>query len=135
MKKKYLFGILGLALVSLASCGSNDISNLNPNTTTNIDIEENKSHAVPLNANDYYKDIKDEFTLCTTDGLFDFSIDSNNTKVYTIKESGTYIVKGLLENGQIIVEGTDLEVDIEFHGVRITNSYNSPVFIKKGTTC
>lgn len=135
MKKKYLFGILGLALVSLASCGSNDISNLNPNTTTNIDIEENKSHAVPLNANDYYKDIKDEFTLSTTDGVFDFSTDSNNTKVYTIKESGTYIVKGLLENGQIIVEGADLEVDIEFHGVKITNSYNSPVFIKKGTTC
>lgn len=57
---------------------------------------------------------------------------SVNKNIISISKSGTYVISGKLNDGQIIVEESSKgTVHLVFNGAEINNSSSSPVFIKK----
>ena len=139
MKLKQL-KITTLALLSslsfLLSCNKNNSENqlTNPEASNNSTISNNKSSDNSANQNNgnsidstiyEEKEIEKDFSITSETGHF-----SNNGTTYTITSSGTYTLKGSL-NGQIIVEAGESDVvELDLEGVSITNSTNSPIFIK-----
>ena len=69
-------------------------------------------------------DVNEEFTLLNDSGQKISSVDN----VYTITEGGSYTAQGKLENGQIYINASNLDVEITLLGVSITNSSVSPIY-------
>ncbi len=67
-------------------------------------------------------------------------VDSSNNEitpvsgVYTLSEADTYTASGQLSEGQIYIDAADLEVEIEFKGVSISNSSVSPIYVADADT-
>ena len=58
-------------------------------------------------------DVNEEFTLLNDSGQKISSVDN----VYTITEGGSYTAQGKLENGQIYINASNLDVEITLLGV------------------
>ena len=71
-------------------------------------------------------EIEGDFSITTKDGG-EVTVEDN---VYTITTAGTYSLKGKLTNGQIVVDAEDAEVELSLEGVSISNSNDSPIYIK-----
>ena len=128
MKKNKLFLFMAIALaLGASSCGNENID-INPNKTTQNDSYEERLDKTPLDAKSYKKDIKEPFSIETKDGIYETYSDEGGI-VYKIIESGLYSLKGVLLNGRIEIDG-DIDVELELNGVKITNSYNAPIFAK-----
>ena len=128
MKKNKLFLLMAMALVlGASSCGNENID-INPNRTTQNDSYEERLDKTPKDAKSYKKDIKEPFSIETKDGIYETYSDEGGI-VYKIIESGLYSLKGVLLNGRIEIDG-DIDVELELNGVKITNSYNAPIFAK-----
>ncbi|MBR3036780.1 MAG: carbohydrate-binding domain-containing protein [Lachnospiraceae bacterium] len=66
------------------------------------------------------------FTITTEDGAV-----TENGNTYTITSAGTYVLSGVLSDGQVIVAaGEEDEVELDLNGVSITCSYDSPIWIQ-----
>ena len=129
MKKNKLFLLMAMALALVASsCGNQNID-INPNKTTHNDSYEERVDKTPLDAKAFKKDITEEFSIETLDGIYE-TITDDGGMVYKIKESGLYSLKGALIHGRIEIDG-NIDVLLELNGVKITNSYNAPIFAKK----
>ena len=121
MKKKCLFGLSLIALLSLAGCTSTsksgtediggDYSYNDPITVEDpedIDIEENTG----------------EFSITTSEGAY-----TNSGNIYRLTKGGTYSLSGKL-SGQILVEaGEDDEVVLELKNASIDYDQDSPIKI------
>ena len=139
MKKKYLYGLSLLVLLTLGGC-----SNLGNATNTDPVSVDGTKTSIITNSEDYsytepssyynssvdvstpeeisVEDNTDEFAVTTTDGEYE---KANN--IYTLKKAGTYSLSGNLE-GQILVEaGEDDEVVIELNNVSISYDQDSPI--------
>ena len=65
------------------------------------------------------------FAITTEDGNV-----TENGSIYTITSGGTYVLTGVLANGQVIVTaGEDEEVELELSGVSITCDDDSPIYV------
>ena len=128
MKKNKLFLFMAIALaLGVSSCGNENID-INPNKTTHNDSYEERLDTPPKDAKAYKKDIKEPFSIETKDGIYETYSDQGGI-VYKIIESGLYSLKGALIHGRIEIDG-DIDVELELSGVKITNSYNAPIFAK-----
>lgn len=139
MKKKYLYGLSLLVLLTLGGC-----SNLGTATNTDPVSVDGTRTSIITNSEDYsytepssyynssvdvstpeeisVEDNTGEFAVTTTDGEYE---KANN--IYTLKKAGTYSLSGNLE-GQILVEaGEDDEVVIELNNVSISYDQDSPI--------
>ncbi len=83
-------------------------------------------------------ELSDNYTSSETITLKDGASSSTDSSVkvsgntITITEAGTYVISGTLSDGQIVVDTTDEEkVQLVLNGVTITNSTQSPIYIKK----
>ena len=124
MKKKLLFPLAALAILTLAGCTSTSSG------TTNTTSNENYGSAY-----DYTETItvKNPETIEVTETTSEFEIETSDGEytqsgsVYTLTKAGTYSLSGKLE-GQILIEaGENDEVVIELNGVTISNSSDSPI--------
>ncbi|MDY5982806.1 MAG: carbohydrate-binding domain-containing protein [Anaeroplasma sp.] len=132
MKKNKLFLLMALALALVASsCGNQNID-INPNKTTHNDSYEERVDKTPLDAKTFKKDITEPFSIETLDGIYE-TITDDGGMVYKIIESGLYSLKGALIHGRIEIDG-NIDVLLELNGVKITNSYNAPIFAKKASS-
>lgn len=57
---------------------------------------------------------------------------SVNGNVLTIAKGGTYVFSGTLENGQIVVDAKDAEVQIVLNGVSLSCAQSAPIYGKDG---
>ena len=125
MKKSLLLIPLStLALLALVGCAStkSEPFDLDPSGevnggTTHTDVVIDDTGDEPNVEN------SGTFSFTSSDGEF-----TNSENVYTITTAGTYTAKGVLENGQIIVNAPeDAEVVIELTGASISCSTDSPI--------
>lgn len=125
MKKSLLLiPLSALALMALVGCTStkSEPFDLEPSGevnggTTHTDVTVDDTGDEP--------DVENSgtFSFTSSDGTF-----TNSENVYTITTAGTYTAKGVLENGQIIVNAPeDAEVVIELTGASISCSTDSPI--------
>ena len=70
--------------------------------------------------------ISKAFSLTTSNGA-EPTVEGN---VYTITAAGKYVAKGKLSEGQIVVDAEEAEVEISLEGVSVSNSSDSPIYIK-----
>ncbi len=143
MKKKLIFPMSLLAMLTLAGCSigrassisdSENQSNSSTSSTTSAvttssesedygsDYDYNSTIEVSTPSSIEVSEATGEFEITTEDGAF-----SHSDEVYTITKGGTYSLAGKL-TGQILVEaGDDEEVDLELNGVTITYGKDSPI--------
>jgi hypothetical protein len=101
------------------------------------DIADVISGIVTYDSDDLYTDWKSEdntsIELTGTGATVEDSggaiVDGN---IITIKTSGTYVISGKLNDGQIIVDAEDkATVRLVLNGAEINSSANSPIYVKK----
>ena len=120
MKKKIFIFLLLLMAFTFVGCSESSSGSGSTNTTTNSDVS-GKTEDI---------EIKDD-TVTSTFTLIDEQgnkIASTNS-IYTITSGGVYIASGKLVDGQIYVNASGAEVEIELDGVSITSSSVSPIFV------
>ena len=139
MKKKTLLPITITAMLFLAACNNNGISDQGHsavNTSVNSVSDSSSVFIDDTSAGSYYSSVSvptytsisepsnsGAFSLTTKDGQI-----SQSGNVYTLTKAGTYTAKGVLEEGQILVNaGEDDVVELSLEGATITNSSDSPI--------
>jgi hypothetical protein len=109
----------------------------NLSTIGDKNIADVISGIVTYESDDFYSDWKSEDTtaieLTGTGATVEDSggaiVDGN---IITIKTSGTYVIRGKLNEGQIIVDAEDkATVRLVLNGAEIISSANSPIYVKK----
>ena len=139
MKKKTLLPITITAMLFLAACNNNGISDQGHsavNTSVNSVSDSSSVFIDDTSAGSYYSSVSvptytsisepsnsGAFSLTTKDGQI-----SQSGNVYTLTRAGTYTAKGVLEEGQILINaGEDDVVELSLEGATITNSSDSPI--------
>ena len=131
-KTKLLFPLTLLAMLALGGCDLKIHNNDNTDGSTVVDVDPSGntsdggvSEAITVDETPVEPEITNtsSFSISTDDGGY---TQTGNT--YKITKAGTYVLKGELEEGQILIEaGEDDEVVLELNGVKITNSSDSPI--------
>ena len=140
MKKKAILPITIAALLFLGACNNNssvsdqghsalDVSISSVTDSSSVFIDDTSagsyysSVSVPTYTSISEPSNSGTFSLTTKDGQF-----SQSGNVYTLTKAGTYTAKGVLEEGQIVVQaGEDDVVELNLEGATITNSSDSPI--------
>ncbi len=111
--------IVPLLFLSLTACGNN-----NSNTSTNEDLNQNIDFDISnLEINTSADIILSEKNISSSNSSV--SIDGN---IVTIDNGGEYIISGILEDGQIIIDAPDEDVNIVLDNVVMTNSSGPAIY-------
>ena len=120
MRKKILIVLLLLMAFTFVGCG--EINNGgSTDTSTNSDVS-GKTEDIEIKDDN----VTSTFTLVDEQG----NNITSTANTYTITSGGTYTASGKLNEGQIYVNASGEEVEIELDGVSITSSSVSPIFVK-----
>ena len=122
MKKKIMITLLIMMAFVIVGCreaSNNGSGSTNINTITDI---SGKTEDIEIEEDE----VSSTFTIINEQGT---NILPTN-KVYTITEGGSYIASGKLEEGQIVVNASGAEVEIELDEVSISNSSVSPIIVR-----
>lgn len=136
MRKKKIFGFLGIILLFifiLASCDLKESSNSNNpnnglipnnNSTSNDDIVAEEADDVKEVAPEVTTNtLKISVASSTEMGMYEI-----NNNIYTITSAGEYDIEGELSDGSIVVNAAeDAEVIINLNGVNITSTTTAPI--------
>ena len=133
MKKKIIsFFLIGTLLLS--GCGV-------PNNVQQSESESKSSETTDINIDEVFsnRDFKTEYQEnCSYIQLNGASAtcDSNaveiNGGIITIKDEGTYVITGNLENGMLVVDSEDTDkTQIVLNGVKIHNANGAAIYIKQ----
>ena len=123
MKKKCIFLIILFTLtLSFFACtkGTEYNGEYNNSSVSGEDVTGNTTDIEIAT-----DDITSTFTLVDSSGNSITGVDN----VYTIITGGTYVAKGKLEEGEIIVNAPNCDVEIDLEGVSISNSSVSPILV------
>ena len=115
MKRIVLVLLFGICLL-LVGC-TNNVNTTNQSSNA----ESGNNESVTLDEDT----VTSTFSLKKENGA---AIQSSNN-VYTISDEGLYTASGKLEEGQIYINASGKEVEIELDGVSISNSSVSPIFV------
>ena len=125
MKKSLLIiALSAFALMGLACCtgAKSEPFDLEPSGETN-DGTGHTDIVIDDTGDEPETSVTGDFSLTSKDGTF-----TSSDNIYTINSAGTFTAKGVLENGQIIVNAPeDAEVVIELSGASISCSSDSPI--------
>lgn len=116
MKRRILGALSILALMALVSCSSNKSSNNKNDVSTSGNTQE-----IELEEDN----ITSAFKL----------LDENNNEIYavnniyTISSSGIYTASGKLESGQIYVDASGAEVELDLDNASISSALLSPIYV------
>ncbi|MCM1308211.1 MAG: carbohydrate-binding domain-containing protein, partial [Butyrivibrio sp.] len=134
--KKYVSRLIGAAALvplalALTACQSESETTVRENQTS--DNSPDKSSYPTLDSKDTDTDFNEAgacvITLNGTSAEFSGSGAAINGKTVTVSAAGTYIVRGTLDDGQLIVNVKKGDVRLIFDNARISCSYSSPVFV------
>lgn len=121
MKRKLLFPLILLAVLSLTGCSFNN-SNVTISGSQNKSIDVSEPNSIDVSETD------EEFAISTENGQY-----SKSDNVYTLSKAGTYSLSGKLD-GQILIEAGDNDVVVlELDGVSISYSGDSPIKAVNGS--
>ena len=137
LKRKLVVYLLMGALL-FTGCGSQ--GELNNTESTNSEVE-NSSESTEINTDEVFskRDFKTEYeencayiilnggsAACESD-----AVEINGSTI-TIKDEGTYVVSGTLDNGMIIVDSEDTDkTQIVLNGTKIHNESGAAIYIKQ----
>lgn len=119
---------------------NNNVTKVNAESLSTIGdkkIADVISGIVKYDKDDLYSDWKNEDTTSikltgTGAEVGDSSGAMADANIVTIKTSGTYVISGTLNDGQIIVDAEDkATVRLVLNGVDINSSSNAPIYVKK----
>lgn len=138
---KYKIMALVMCASLLMSCSTNtgyrtDASNESgENTNVELDIKTMSDTIVEYEDNDFYTEWENEnpnyIKLNGSSAELQGTGADINENIITINSSGTYVVSGKLENGQIIVDSeSDDAVRLVLNNAEINCSDNAPIYIK-----
>ena len=132
MRKKVLL-ILLIGALLLSGCGNNE--NENPST------EDNNTESSTINREDVFsnRDFKTEYEencayiqLSGASATCESNAVEINGSTITIKDEGTYVITGTLDDGMIIVDSDDTDkTQIVLNGVNIHNETSAAIYIKQ----
>jgi hypothetical protein len=129
-KLKFLFPIVLTTSLLISGCSNNS------NAATDIE-EDIISNLVTYKDSDYYTNWQeDNFTYINLEGQT-ATIDGDDGAVVEdnqilIRTTGTYVVNGTLNDGQIIVDAEDSgDVRLVLNGASINSSTSAPIYIKQ----
>lgn len=134
--KKYLAILIASLLVILAGCGSENgtaeqttkAASLNAISSDEIDTTVSKSDQDAA----YDESSATKITLTGASASISGNGASQKDGVVIIRQEGTYLVSGTLEDGQLVVDAADTEkVQIVLQGVSIDCSDHAALFIKQ----
>ena len=137
---KLVVELFSLAILSgsLVACSKN-ASNSKPQSMQNMKINTTKSNSKSnIFTDDDYNAIVDEKNSTVLDLSDIYNLKAENVSisgnVITISSEGTYILTGVLEEGQIIVNAKDEDkVRLVLKEVSITSSKGSPILVKNAS--
>ena len=125
MKKRFI-ALAGLVSLLLGGCS---ISNNNTNNNSSNNVTSTNSNNIVSGNNESVEikndDITDTFSLVDEEGN---NIEGVNG-IYTISTAGTYKASGKLEEGQIYVDASNLDIELDLDNVSISNSSISPIYV------
>lgn len=137
LKRKLVVYLLIGALL-FTGCGSQGESNNTESTNSEVD---NNSESTEINIDEVFskRDFKTEYEEnCAYIKLngSSASCESNaveiNGSIITIKDEGTYVVSGTLDNGMIIVDSEDTDkTQIVLNGTKIHNESGAAIYVKQ----
>lgn len=130
-----LFVCVIVLVGSLAGC-TNAIANTQSDITTVIDDTKSKNNSEMFSDRDMQSSYDEDKSI--TINMIDNNIksDSKNVSILknivTISDEGSYILKGSLSDGQIIVdaEKTD-KIQIVLDNIEISNTSSAPIYVKQ----
>ena len=137
---KLVVELFSLAILSgsLVACSKN-ASNSKPQSMQNMKINTTKSNSKSnIFTDDDYNAIVDEKNSTVLDLSDIYNLKAENVSIsgniITISSEGTYILTGVLEEGQIIVNAKDEDkVRLVLKEVSITSSKGSPILVKNAS--
>jgi len=129
MRKKFLPIILIGALL-LSGCGASDNNTEEQNTESSvIDSEEifsNRDFKTDYEENCAYIELTGTSATCESD-----AVEIKDSTI-TIKDEGTYVISGSLENGMIIVDSDETDkTQLVLDGVTIHNETSASIYVKQ----
>jgi len=122
--------VLLISLLTLSGCS---VDNINPNANSSksesmIDESSVVASTSAYDAESSSIEIVSDFEI-TTDIENGYSVNNN---IYTITKAGDYYLSGNLHEGEIYVEASENdEVKLILNNCKISNSTNSPIFVKE----
>lgn len=143
MKRRLLPMLLSIVLV-MTGCGATTNPQNNEDTESIVndteDIQATKTESEQIDTSDMFskKDYKTDYdtdksatiTLTGSGAACESDAVSIDGSIITIKDEGTYIIKGSLDNGMIIVEADSQDkLQIVLDGVNIHSETSAPLYI------
>lgn len=134
MKKKHLFIFIALSVLLLSGCSKD-------NTTKSGAADVTATSADVLNS-EMFTD-RDYDTSYDDNSSTVIELDNNNSvcnsdsvqisgSTITIIDEGTYILRGIIEDGMIIIDADDSDkIQLVLDGVEITSKTLAPIYIKQ----
>jgi hypothetical protein len=144
MKNKIIYKMTALLMSSalLISCSTNagnqttalETETETENTEVNLNIKTMSQSMVEYEDNDYYTDWEGESPNYIKLNGSSAELDGTGAVIkegtITINSPGTYVVSGILSDGQIIVDADSKDtVRIVLNGAQISCSDNSPIYV------
>ena len=136
--KRRIVSLLLVGVLLLTGCGSQGESS---NTETNNKDSENSSESTVINTDEIFsnRDFKTTYEEnCAYIQLNGSSAtcESNAVEIHgstiTIKDEGTYVISGVLENGMLVVDSEETDkTQIVLNGATIHNESGAALYIKE----
>lgn len=142
MKRRKLFSLLLIMTLVMSGCGSQKAvestsENTDTQSTEDETTESNVAVADMFTDRDYRTDYDEASSVIIELNGNSASCDSNTVEIsgstVTIKDEGTYILRGTLNDGMIIVDVEEKDKpQLVFDGVDITSETSAPLYIIEG---
>ena len=137
MKRKLVVYLLIGALL-FTGCGSQGESNNTESTKSEVD---NNNESTEINTDEVFskRDFKTEYEencayikLNGSSATCESNAVEINGSTITVKDEGTYVVSGTLDNGMIIIDSEDTDkTQIVLNGTKIHNESGAAIYIKQ----
>lgn len=142
MKRRKIFSLLLILTLLMSGCGSQKSEeSISENSDTQSTEEESSNSNVSVidmfTDRDYRTDYDEANSVIIELNGNSASCDSNTVEIsgstVTIKDEGTYILRGTLDDGMIIVDANEKDKpQLVFDGVDINSETSAPLYILEG---
>ncbi len=142
LKRKTYMAVVMAAVLALSGCGKGEGGNLGASAENAEAIVETVSEVVPIDPKeifsdrDFETDYDESKSVQITFVGKAVECSSDNVEIagstVTIRKEGTYILRGSLDDGMVIVDGDKEEkIQLVLAGVNLHSSAGAPIYVKQ----